>query len=117
MGVILFKKLLLFSIIIALTLLTVTGVSAQDNETVIMNENNEPILSISSEVNADPHSFTGLQKQIENANSKSTLYLSGTYKYNKNTDSSLKDGVVVDKDLKIVGKNKSPLTGLDLQDA
>lgn len=114
MGVFLFKKLLLFSIIIALTLLTVTGVSAQDNETVIMSENNEPILSISSEVNADPHSFTGLQKQIENANSKSTLYLSGTYKYNKNTDSSLKDGVVVDKDLKIVGKNKCTIDGSGL---
>ena len=42
------------------------------------------------------------------------MYLTGTYKYNKKTDSSLKEGVVINKDLTITGKNSCTIDGAGL---
>ena len=77
-GVNLFKKIL-YTISIALIIfLTIAAISAEDNDTATLKLEESAQTS-----NADPHSFAGLQDTINDADAKSTLYLSGTYKYNK----------------------------------
>lgn len=108
-----FKKLIFLFSIILITLLAVTSVSAEDNNTleVVSTENT---ISSSATINVDSDSFTALQNEISNANPKSTLYISGKYKYNSNTDSSLKNGIVINKDLTIYGKNDCTIDGSGL---
>ena len=104
-----FKKIL-FTITIAFVLfLTIAFVSAEDNATSILQaEEHSPTVS------ANPHSFSGLQETINDAKAKSTVYLSGTYKYDKKSDSSLKEGVVINKDLTIIGKGSCTIDGSGL---
>ena len=57
----------------------------------------------------DDHSFTSLNKQIKNAGS--TLKIDGTYKYDSKTDSHLKSGVKITKNIKIIGDSKAVIDG------
>jgi len=102
----LLKKILFIISIIFIILLTTTGISAEDNNTDAL-QLEQP----NSKVTVDSHSFSGLQETIKDAKAKSTVYLSGTYKYNKKSDSSLKDGIVINKDLTIIGKGSCTIDG------
>ena len=97
------KKRIIF--ILAMTLImfsAISAISAYDSNTTTLGaaKDTTPV---------DDHSFTSLDKQIENADS--TLKISGTYKYNSKTDSKLKSGVKITKDMKIIGKSKAVIDG------
>ena len=100
------KKILFIIIIVFIILFTVAGISAEDNNTEIAT-----LEKSDSSTVVNPHSFSGLQQEINTAEVKSTVYLSGNYKYDKKSDSALKEGVVINKDLTIVGKNSCTIDG------
>ncbi len=104
-----FKKVLFIISIVLIILLSITSLSAEENSTNAIATQQE----ISTQA-SDSHTFTDLQKEIKNADAKSTLYLSGTYKYDKKSDTSLTEGVTINKDIKIVGKNSCTIDGSGL---
>lgn len=104
-GVILFKKII-FALIIFLVFLGISCIYAEDNSTDL-----NPLEKSSSTIKVDLDSFSAFQKEIKDAKPNSKLYLKHSYKYKKNQDSSLKNGVVINKDLTIVGKNGCTIDG------
>lgn len=108
-GVSLFKRIAFLILMASVILLTVAGASAEENITADV-PSQEPI----SEADITPHTFSDLQNKINNAEPDSKLYLSGKYKYNKDTDSELKNGVVIKKDLTIIGEDSCTIDGAHL---
>lgn len=104
-GVILFKKII-FALIIFLVFLGISCIYAEDNSTDL-----NPLEKSSSTIKVDLDSFSAFQKEIKDVKPNSKLYLKHSYKYKKNQDSSLKNGVVINKDLTIVGKNGCTIDG------
>lgn len=105
----LFKRIIFITAIIFTLLLAVSCVSAADNNTAEVT-----LEKTSPTANNDLNTFTDLQNEIKNSAEKSTLYLNGTYKYNKKIDFKLENGVAVNKDLKIIGKNDCTIDGAGL---
>lgn len=89
--------------------LSVSCISANGNATDIV-----PVEASNSFVEIDSKSFSALQKEIKDAKPNSKLYLKHSYKYNRNYDSSLKNGVKIDKDLTIIGKSGCTIDGAGL---
>lgn len=66
-----------------------------------------PVKSKTSQVKT----FSDLMKEIKDAKPGSVFVLSGEYKYNPKTDAKYKNGIVISKNLKIVGKNGATING------
>lgn len=74
----------------------------------------KPLEKSDSIIDVDSNSFSALQKEINDVKPNSKLYLQHSYKYKKNSDSSLKNGVVINKSLTIVGKKGCTIDGSGL---
>ena len=99
------KKKIILIISILILFSTISAISASDNNTTLLESKDQTIT-------IDDHSFNSLNNQIKTADS--TLKISGTYKYNPNTDSNLKNGVIINKNMKIIGKSKTVIDGKSL---
>ena len=95
------KKIML-AFAVFLILLSITAVSAQDNTTAD---------TVSQDIASDSNTFTDLQNQIKNTTEKGELHISGEYRFDEKTDLKLEGGVVVKKDLKIIGDKSCTING------
>lgn len=104
-----FKKILFILTITLFALLSISCIWAESNVT--------DEISLQTSASSDKNNlntFSDLQNEIKTAEDDSKLYLSGTYKYDKNSDKTLKNGIVINKDLTIIGKNGCTIDGSGL---
>lgn len=106
--------------IVSIFLLSTSIVFAQDSTELNPTTNSDTTLQLdSTELNStndlnendqivnDAYTFSDLQSQIDNTQDNDSITINGTYKYNKEIDESnlLIDGVVISKNLTIIGNN------------
>lgn len=103
------KKIILITIFGFALLISINSVLAAENATGEVALEEATLI-----VDDGSSSFIDLQKEIKTSASNSKLYLSGTYKYDKEKDASHKDGVYINKDLTIIGKNSCTIDGNNL---
>lgn len=92
------KKVVVISIII-ISLFTLSTVFAQDNVTC---DNDVVAVDEEAVLGDSPKNFTTLNSLI-NDNDDNNIYLYDDFKYDNSTDSSYKDGIVIDRPLNIFG--------------
>ena len=87
------KKMVLILIVICIFLLSLSTVSANDNSTTL-NKSDEML-------SAGELTFTNLNEKINSDDS--TVTLTDDYKFNSNTDSDFKNGIVISRPMNILG--------------
>jgi predicted outer membrane repeat protein len=100
--------------ILFIFLMSLGSIHADDTNSTdeTLNPQTPPIIDPpSGEITPEGKTFTNLENEIENAPDNSVLVISGKYTYDSATDESLKKGVVISKNLEIIGTNDCVIDG------